>query len=525
MAPVVLATLVLIFCVRSILTYRVFNDTADEAVHIACGLEMLECGNYTEEAQHPPLARTLLALPAHLAGLRYREPVDLWSGASREFYWRTLGMARAGNLLWVPFLIVYVYLWARRLHGATAGLAAAALVSFCPNLLAHASLATLDFAAATSAFIAAYYLWRWKEGRSRWSWLAAAVACAIAVLVKFSALLVLPLIGISYFLLGGAAPSGRSRPPGRLWFLFLTSTVLLIWAGYRFDIGALGSPQFHPPEDSMGAKLERAALRIAGVHRLPAPQFFRGVLDVAGHNSEGHQCYLLGRIGQFGWWYYFPVALAVKTTLPFLVLIGVWAVHRRLWSQALYPALAAAVALAIAMTSNINLGVRHVLVVYPLFAVMVAGLFTSSARQMVRVVAVFMLLCHLGESVASHPDYLAYFNETARGREDQFLLDSALDWGQDLERLRRYLEEHNISSSYLSYFGRADPGELGLKGVQRLAPDLRPKGLVAVSKAHIAGLGLKGYNLGWLKAYKPAARIGKSILVYDFRDSPTEPRP
>ncbi len=554
-APVALATLVLVFCLRSILTYRVFNDTADEAVHIACGLEMLERGRYTEEAQHPPLARVLLALPAHVAGLWFRKPAELWAGADREFYWRTLAIARAGNLVWVPLLILYVYLWARRLHGTIGGLAAATLVSFSPNLLAHASLATLDFAAATTTFIAAYHLWRCSEERSQWSWLRTAFAVAVAVLVKFSALLVLPVIGILFFLmccpirgfttvpsrsrLGsgipeprasasgmtdrrlvcGAAPPGRSRPPGRLsGLLFLATVALLIWAGYLFDVGSLGPPQFHPPGGSFGQRLEHAAQRLADAHRLPAPQLFRGVLDVTGHNSEGHQCYLLGQLGQYGWWYYFPVALAVKTTLPFLVLIALWIADRRLWSRALDPVLAAAVALAVAMTSNINLGIRHVLVVYPLFAVIVSGLFTLSARRALRASAIVLLLWHVGESLAAHPDYLTYFNETARGREDKFLLDSALDWGQDLERLRRYLEEHKINSIYLSYFGRADPGVVGLQGVRRLPADLRPRGWVAVSKAHIAGLGLQGYNLGWLKAHKPVARIGKSILVYDLRE-------
>jgi hypothetical protein len=96
------------------------------------------------------------------------------------------------------------------------------------------------------------------------------------------------------------------------------------------------------------------------------------------------------------------------------------------------------------------------------------------------------------------------------------LLDSNLDWGQDLERLRRFLQENKVATVYLSYFGRADPAEFGIRGIRPLTQNLRPRGWVAVSKAHIAGLALDDYNLAWLKPHPPVARIGKSILVYYF---------
>ena len=511
--PAALAVLVLLFGFRCYRTWRVFNDTADEAVHIEAGLEFLQTRHYTREAQHPPLARVILAIPPYTAGLRYSVHWPLWTGSSPAFYWRTLSLARLGNLVWAPFLIAYVYLWGRRLHGPAAGLAAATLVSFSPNLLAHASLATLDFGAATAIFVASYYFWRWSEDPKMANCLLAALAFGVAILIKFSALMILPPIAFAFFL------TSHSRLSSLLSLLssvsFVAVVALLVWAAYLFEVGRLSTPQFQPAQGSFGQNLEHRVAGLVGDHDIPAPRFWRGVLDVIGHNAHGHQTYLLGRLGQYGWWYYFPVALALKSTLPMLAVVGLSLVACGLRGQRLYPLLAAAMLLVVCMASSINLGVRHILAIYPFFAVLASGLFV--AKGWLRITVLVLLLWHAGESVAAHPDYLAYFNETVRGREDQFLLDSNLDWGQDLERLRRYLVEHNITSVYLSYFGRADPARIGIPGIQPLTPGLRPKGWVVVSKAHIAGLALPGgHGLTWLKTYPPTARIGKSILVYYF---------
>src|SRR6185503_10653435 len=169
--------------------------------------------------------------------------------------------------------------------------------------------------------------------------------------------------------------------------------------------------------------------------------------------------------------------------------------------RAAYPGIAALLILAVCMLSNLNLGVRHILVIYPLFALLACGLFTLG-RRVVVVSALVLTAWHAVESLAAHPDYLAYFNQTVRGREAEFLLDSNLDWGQDLQRLRQYLKEHQIDEVYLSYFGRGEPILRRIPGVRPLGRDERPSGWIAVSKGHIAGMALDGYNLSWLRAYQ-----------------------
>ena len=538
--------LILVFCFRCHRTYRVFNDTSDEAAHILCGLEVWQTGRYTMEAQHPPLARAVVALPPYVAGLRLIKRRDrktpwsdaLWVDSKPEFYWRTLSLARLGNLAFAPFLLVYVYLWGRRLYGPAAGLAAAGLVSFSPNLLAHASLATLDFGAATTTFISTYHFWRWSREPGLRNCLLACVAFAIAVLTKFSALFFLPLIAAIFFVL--ARWRQWSWRPSAQWLaamtrgaVFLSVAGLIIWSAYLFDRGPLPFAQIGPVEGTLGQYLESAVEIITrhGIIPLPAPYFVRGVLEVLDHDAQGHRGYLLGEIRRYGSWYYFPVVLAVKTTLPFLLLVamalilgaakGAWGAEGGPARSMLCPLLAAAMVLGVSMSSNMNLGVRHILVIYPFLALAASGLFVGggcfrpAVKRVVVGFAMALAIWHAAESFLAHPDYLAYFNQIARGREEEFLLDSNLDWGQDLERLRRYLEANKISTLYLSFFGATDPSRLGMTGVRRLPPGEIPPGWVALSKNHIAGLGHQAY-FPWVKGHSPVARIGKSILLYHF---------
>src|ERR1041384_6557207 len=183
-----LAALIVIFGLRSAATYRVFNDTADESTHIAVGLQVWQEHRYTLENQHPPLGRIVLGVPAFLAGLRQTDAQrrddlhELWKGAAPEFYWRTLTFARMGNLVYIPILLIYVFKWGTELYGTIAGIAAAVLCSFCPNLIAHASLATIDFAAATMILVSSYYFWRWSRMNSPRNCLLAGARFALASL-------------------------------------------------------------------------------------------------------------------------------------------------------------------------------------------------------------------------------------------------------------------------------------------------------------------------------------------------------
>jgi hypothetical protein len=173
------------------------------------------------------------------------------------------------------------------------------------------------------------------------------------------------------------------------------------------------------------------------------------------------------------------------------------------------------------MSSGLNIGVRHVLPVYPFLAVLASSLFwrpaeTASRRPRIAPIAAGLLALHAAASFAAHPDYLSYFNELARGREHRILADSNLDWGQDLARLADYLERNGIKTVHLRYWGPSRPEIAGIEDYQFLGAQDRPSGWVAVSVTYLQGLwlGKEGGDFSWLRRHEPVDKVGKSIWIY-----------
>jgi 4-amino-4-deoxy-L-arabinose transferase-like glycosyltransferase len=506
---ILLAALLLLFLGRIAVTWRVFNDTVDEPGHLSAGLQLLQTGRYTYEPEHPPLGRLLLAALPYLAGLRYHPVLwahdGPWSTHELAFYWKTLALARAANLLFAVLLFLTVWRWSRLLHGDDAGLAACALLVCCPNVLALAAVATLDFAAAVAVVVPAFFLWRWSEDPGWRRALAAGLAAGLAVLTKFSSLVLLPPLALLYFV-------WARRFPVKQVAAALVLAALVVWAGYRFETGHL-APAGHSfrskYSDGQTGGLPLILTRWFQHRTLPAPLLFHGLIDIASHNRVGHNAYLLGHTHQYGWWYYFPVAILLKTTLPLLLLAGL-GVLRRLTAA---PLAAAALLVAVAMTGNLNIGVRHVLAVYPFFTLLAAPLFGQPGRR--RAAALVLLAWHAGESFRAHPDYLPYFNQWARGREHRYLADSNLDWGQDLARLARYARERRLGPLQLSYFGQADPAKFGLS-YRRLDWGKPDRGWIAISVNHLVGIQNDPAPARWLWHLEPRVKIGQSLWLYYF---------
>ena len=195
-------------------TYREFNATYDEAYHIAAGLAAHQDGRFTFGAEQPPLARWAIGWLPNRQGVEHRsvihrssKPSEMLLHFSRSVleeqreYWATLTLARTGVLLFIPVLIFVVYCWSVDLYGAHAGWAACALVAFSPNLLAHAGLATADFAVAALVPAAAYGAWRWIQAPSLRRAAVAGCLAGFAVGSKYSALGFVPVVVVGFLLL------------------------------------------------------------------------------------------------------------------------------------------------------------------------------------------------------------------------------------------------------------------------------------------------------------------------------------
>jgi 4-amino-4-deoxy-L-arabinose transferase-like glycosyltransferase len=470
------AAIVLVALAAIVHTWTIFSQTIDEPAHVAAGAEWLS-GTYELDPQHPPLARILVAIGPILRGAHY-ERLSHWMYSGNAIlygagdYLATLASARAGTL---PFFLLgcwVVFAWTRRLFGDAAGVIALFFFALQPTVLAHAGLATTDMAAAATIIAALYAFARWQEEPSVARAAILGVAIAAAVASKFSAIVFLAAGGAA-LLAAGRARAGSPRPLVQL-LVALAVAIAGILAIYRFDAGA----------------------------------FLRGIEDLRAHNKVGHPSYLFGEVRREGWRFYFPIALWFKTTLPLLVAFAFGIRKRTAALVAIFLAI-----LAVAMLSRISIGVRHVLPLYPLMAMIAA----YGVIQLRRPFAIAILVAQVATFALAHPDHLPYFNLTAGRDPSRILLDSNLDWGQDLLRLEEACERRSIDALNIAYFGSADVRRHRLPKLTPLRPFTPTKGWVAISEMNLKDLGARNRPRGafdWLRQYEPVERVGKSIVLY-----------
>ncbi len=379
---------------------------------------------------------------------------------------------------------------------------------------------------------------------------------------------------------GSAAPAlssdrlgaGRSAPPPRVsptaswtvaargaklaWAgIFLVvmgmGALAAVWAVYRFRFGISPDPAASALLDwGLVTPSDGVVGTMAGFlreHRLVPEGYLFGFLQVLRLSAE-RPAFLMGELSRTGWWYYFLVTFALKTPLPLLLLAGaalvdaVRRVRQRDWGALrleLFLWLPIGIYWLVTLSRNLNIGHRHLLPIYPFLFV---GSGRAAAwlwrRRMVRPVLAVLGLWYAGSALWIHPHHLAYFNELAGGPGNGYrlLVDSNLDWGQDLKNLGSYLEREGISRVRLSYFGTADPryyripGSL-LPGHVLPAPPgvvrrVEPGDVVAVSATNLQGVYLDDPRLlplmAELRRREPFAQVGYSILLYraDFSWTP-----
>jgi hypothetical protein len=563
----VAAALVLISGVavaRVAATHAVLSATADETQHIAGGIEWLRARSAgealdlwrTQKLWHvmtnPPLGRIAVGLGPYLHGVQNTNLRDvLYEGPG---YVPNLVAARRGVLPFLVLVIVLVWAMARRLFGEAAGLAAAVAVSTLPPVLAHAGLATIDVAGTATFLLVLLAYLRWLEAPSYGRAAALGLAAGLAFVTKFSVMSLAPAALVVAFHRSrterAALPGGHAARVAEL-ALGAGAAGLVAWAFYRFSFGrpdALGDPAtVRYLVDRCVASAPARGLVSAALHvPMPAPQIANSMLVLCVTNAPGMSpSYLLGRITVDGSPLFFPLALLVKTPIPFLVL-AFWGVRAAVrdssearWRR-LAPALVALTLLVLVLPSRLNIGVRHILQLYPLMSIYVGpglrALWRATRPRLGRALAVGLSAWQLAIPFAAAPDYLPWFNLLAGPHPEDVLLDSDLDWGQDLLRLERVLAERKVQRMSIAYFGPGDLCRHHLPVGRWLRPYERATGTVVISEMYLKGVAGAYYRDGnycdrkqltpeahpdydqfkWLAAYAPVARVGKSILIYDI---------
>jgi 4-amino-4-deoxy-L-arabinose transferase-like glycosyltransferase len=542
----------------------------DEVVHLLSGYRILTEGDFRFNHEHPPLMKMLAAAPVVMRGAA--RPLDRWQFRSEPDQWplahqwvyhrndadRILRLGRFPVALLGALLGFAVFLAARSLGtgepspepvgrgrgardaGLAAGAAAVFLFAVEPNLLAHGSLITTDMGMAVFYFTGAAAFWRYLETR-RAGWLIlTGILFGLNMSAKFTGVIlgpVLALMGVGWILLGGSAEAtggkGRAtRLAVKPWLRLALSlgvvaavAVVALGATYGFE-GILTTLRAAHLES---ATFSRIAAGPLGAIPLPVPISFIGGFDHAEAAGQVWWSYLMGGFSQTGWLHYYLVALAVKSTIPMLLLalagmaLGHGAGASRL-ARWIFLALPPAVILAaFTFSSSLkNIGLRYVLAVYPFLCVLggIGAVALWRRREKWGKAAAILLLLWAGMAeITVYPDHLAYFNEIAGGPEGgrDWLVDSNLDWGQDLKGLGAWMKANGVDSLYLDYFGMACPEYEGVT-IERYFNG----GYIAVSVTNLLGVYRESERerYRFLMEAEPVASIGHSIMVYNVSRPP-----
>jgi hypothetical protein len=469
--------------------------TNDEPFHIVAGYRYWQCGDYGINPEHPPLLKLLAASPLMLqtfieptvpCGSKITPKLEgFYTGAlflSRNGVDRILIPARLAASLMSLLLAALVFLAVREMFGKPEAFVALALLVFEPNLIAHGALVTTDMALTATMFGAVYALYRYCKKRRPLRLLVAGLAIGAMLASKHSGILMLPVLFL--LLIGDLRLARRNRTESglRLSHSILNRTsaytaivlisLIALWATYDFRYYALPnadgdtvsvvdlfktSSQPEVAETRLGKTVE--IIRRA---RILPESYVYGLADIVAWGE--HKPLLLGKIYPNGQWFYFPMAFTIKTSVVLLLLLplGLLTIplYRRHPREMLFLLLPSLAFFAISLTWSLNIGVRHILPVYPFFISVAAAGAGALARKyrFFFYILIAVLLFHAFTAWRTAPSYIAFGNDFWGGTNNTFkLLDNSnVDWGQNLKIIEQYLEKENIHDCWLASPGMGE---------------------------------------------------------------------
>ncbi|MFF7133284.1 phospholipid carrier-dependent glycosyltransferase [Streptomyces sp. NPDC008196] len=525
LVPLLVAVLLAQMAAAMVTTAVQQTPTIDEPVYVATAAEYLHGQGIRYNPEHPPLGKLVIAVGVAIADPHVDTAFDgpqidlgphlLYESGNDP--WQLMFWARLPVIVLTLLFGLVVFTFARELAGTAAGLAALALYSFSPDVVAHGSLATLDVPTAGFLLTSVWLLWRARV-RPRLYVPLAGLALGAALATKMSALPAVPvLLGLAAFSVWSAARDDGTRK--RILDVLAGAAVLtlaavaVVWASYLVVDPRLRWTSQDPVPVVHG-------LRGTLVDLLPFPQAYADGMRLQfrfeNHPWEG---FLFGRVYTGHLWYYLPAALLVKTPLGLLALWAAGAVVlvtvRRLRPAAPYLLVPAGVLLASAMTGSRDFGTRYVLFL-PMFLTVAAGCVLAVRRRPAIVVTAALVLFVAVSSLRAFPFYLPYSNEAFGGpaRTHLRLHDSNVDWGQDLGRLAdRLRERYPDERIWLVYKGSGVPSAYGIEASDpREVPVGDVRGLLVVSDSSVAKA--KGRLAELIDSSRPVDEVGHSITIY-----------
>jgi len=571
----VLQTLLVVFVIRG------ESLSFDEEDHMYSGYRMWTSHDYGLNPEHPPLVKLLAALPAlgkplwvpPLTGKGFKLEAMLggkaWlehnDGPSQNLVFRM----RAAVIPLALFLTCSVFLSAREWFGMTAAVFASAFTVFDPNIIAHSGLVTTDIAAAGGLLASVHLFYRYvrKPSLSRLATAAGMVGLLLAT--KHSGVLIAPilvaLVGCEIALepKSTRATTARRLVSG-LSVIALTACIIL-WAFYAFRYAARPSglvmnPTLTSYTDSLSV-IDRLVIRsMARLHLLPE-SYLMGVTDVLIVRAV-KDTFVLGRWYPHSVWFYFPVVIAVKTSLGLMAAacLGLYVIVvdcGRTLAVATMPSIAApdtqcsvradvsriyvyllvpgCIYLLFAMLAGVDLGVRHILPLFAIAAILAGAGISTMARRSRTWLAIGILLwvAHSVSSLLSFPSPIAYSNELWGGPSNTYhnLSDSNVDWGQQLLQVKAWRQLHPHDECWFAYIVQgyiapkaygidchalpsSTPRRFGQSEAEIVPPMVHGSVLISATDMTTLWVSDEANPYREFRQRRPAEEIDRGVLVY-----------
>jgi 4-amino-4-deoxy-L-arabinose transferase-like glycosyltransferase len=521
---------------------RETSYTFDEPIYVGAGAYILGTGNFDVDAlwYNGPLSYYVngllfpfLDLGDEFYAVPDRGPVQFGKGVGARLLTRSdfpedqaLRFARYPFALVLAGLCLGILLWTRRLYGEAAAWVALALVAFCPTLLAHSAVATMDLTLTVTFFFAVVAFWRWNQRPSGLRAALVGFCAALALLSKATGIILLPL-----FLFFALRLGRTSRRDLKQALIALAVALLTVFVAYGFRFGTLASVADRPHTfldavTQTSPSLHSLLYVLAERFPVPAPEFWKMLFITPFRLHDPRVVYFLGEAAPKHHFLYFPVAVLLKSTLPSLLLFAAAGLQRILRPSARQEAdrwvlLPLAFVLLVGMTQQHTIGVRYVLPLFPFLVIFAAAAVSHLPLRRPLILAGLgaLLVWNAVTTVRIAPNYLSYFNEAVGGPErgHEYLVDSDLDWGQNIRGLRDWMRARGVGEFTLAHQTMVEPTHYGFE--YKPIACTPSKGYVAVSVTVLmSSIRFRGDGaepcLRWLEDHDPIDRIGYSIWIY-----------
>lgn len=583
---IIAAILLVVMFTTCILSIKDDALTFDETAHLPAGYSYLAKKDYRMNPEHPPLAKDLAALPLMFLDINFPDESPSWKEGSQGRWWVQFNFGsellyQSGNdadkmIFWgrFPMILLLIFLgwflfrWARELRGNKMALLVLTLFCFSPTFIAHGRLVTTDVAAALGAVMSTYYYLKFLKKPSKRNILFAGLVVGISMLFKFSLILLVPFFGIITLVAGWLKARIEAKPLfknilkyiGLATIVGLIAVFAVVWPGYQYNMMNYPTDlQFEEnkafletttiPEPLINLNLWMSKNPIFR----PLSQYSLGLLMATNRTATGNTTFFLGMVSASGWWFYFPVIYFLKIPLAFHVLLiasllGCIATIKkgsrykiRDWIDGHLAEFSMLIFLLIyfttSITGSLNIGVRHLLPTIPFLYLLVSIGINDNIKRIKKpffkkgaIAFVVILLCwYAASSLMVFPHYLTYFNESVGGPKNgyKYAVDSNLDWGQDLKRLKKWAEQNNIDKIYIDYFGGGNLDYYFDDKYERwdgrnLSSNFPKGNYLAISSTLLQGgranptpdFDQSTNYYSWLDKYKLETIIGNSIFVY-----------